>query len=105
GSSYPENYNGNEITPMEGKSLMSAFSDENIEERTLCFEHEENCAIRRGDWKLSKVREKDWELYNIREDRTELHNLRDEYPELLEELKNEWYEWADRINVYPRRKK
>lgn len=105
GSKYPNNYKGNEITPMEGESLIPGLLDENYEERTLCFEHEQHRAIRHGDWKLSKVREKDWELYNIRVDRTELHNLKDEYPELLEELKREWYEWAERTNVFPLRKR
>src|SRR5690625_6750429 len=93
GATYPEQYKGNDITPMEGESLVPAFLGEKTEERTLCFEHEQHCAIRQGDWKLSKVKEKDWELYNIRKDRTELNNLKDFYPEKVNELKKTWYSW------------
>src|SRR5699024_7811012 len=83
GTQYPEEYKGNQITPMEGESLMPAFLGDETEERTLFFEHEKHCAIRKGNWKLAKVKEKDWELYNIREDRTELNNLKDNHLELV----------------------
>jgi arylsulfatase len=87
---------------MEGESLLPAFLGENTPQRTFCFEHEEHCGIRQGEWKLSKVREKDWELYNINNDRTETHNLKDKYPLLVEEMKRTWEEWAKRTGVFPR---
>lgn len=101
GAQYPDEFKGNEILPMEGKSLMPAFKGESEETRTLCFEHEGHCAIRQGKWKLVKVKERDWELYNIDEDRTEMNNLADDYPEFAAELKQTWDEWAERTNVFP----
>ncbi|MBO1514147.1 arylsulfatase [Metabacillus bambusae] len=102
GATYPKNYNGHSILPMEGESLLTAFLGENTPQRTFCFEHEQHCGIRQGEWKLSKVKEKDWELYNINNDRTETHNLKDKYPVLVEEMKRTWKEWAKRTHVYPR---
>ncbi|WP_408011073.1 arylsulfatase [Pseudalkalibacillus sp. A8] len=104
GTSYPENYNGYRILPMEGESMLPAFQGNEAEERIFCFEHEQHCGVRRGKWKLSKIKEMDWELYDMENDRTELHNLKDIYPELVEEMKQTWEAWAQRTNVYPRRK-
>ncbi|MGP4039395.1 arylsulfatase [Gracilibacillus sp. D59] len=102
GADYPEEYNGHKILPMEGESLMPALLDESPQERSLCFEHEQHCGIRRGKWKLSKIKERDWELYNLENDRSEMVNLADQYPYMVEELKLEWKEWAKRTDVFPR---
>ncbi|GLO67948.1 arylsulfatase [Oceanobacillus sp. E9] len=104
GAPYPSQYNGNQILPMEGESLVPAFEGENVAERTFCFEHEHHCGVRKGKWKLSKVREMDWELYDIDNDRTEMNNIKDHYPELVKEMINIWEDWADRTDVYPKRK-
>ncbi|CDQ38614.1 MULTISPECIES: arylsulfatase [Virgibacillus] len=104
-ASYPDQYNGHSILPMEGQSFMPAIRGEKeMEERTFCFEHEQHCGVRKGKWKLSKVKEMDWELYDIEHDRTEMHNLKDNYPELVEEMKGIWEAWAKRTDVYPRKR-
>lgn len=100
--SYPGEFQGHGILPMEGKSLRSALQDDPSESRTLYFEHEGHYAIRRGDWKLVKIKERDWELYNIDTDRAEMFNIAAEYPELVDELRGDWEEWAKRTNVYTR---
>ena len=101
-ANYPLEYEGHKILPMEGESLLPAFKGEEANpERTLCFEHEEHCAIRQGKWKLSKIKERDWELYDIENDRIEANNLSDIYPERVRDLKAIWEEWAARTNVYP----
>jgi hypothetical protein len=51
-TSYPEVYNNREIHPMEGKSLLPSFYGSPIEREYIAWEHEANCAIRMGDWKL-----------------------------------------------------
>ncbi len=104
GVEYPEKYEGHQILPMEGKSMLPAFLGKEEEQRTLCFEHEQHCGIRHGKWKLSKIKERDWELYNIENDRNELVNVADIYPELVEKLTSMWKQWADRTNVTPRPK-
>jgi arylsulfatase A-like enzyme len=104
GVQYPEVFQGNEILPMEGESLMPAFLGEEPTPRTLCFEHEQHCGIRQGKWKLSKIKERNWELYNIDADRTEMNNLANDYPDLVNELKRTWEIWAERTHVHPRAK-
>jgi arylsulfatase A-like enzyme len=102
GATYPNRFKGHEILPMEGESLLPALLGEASTERTLCFEHEQHCAIRKGKWKLVKIKERDWELYNIDTDRTEMNNLASNYPEIVKGLRTTWENWADRTQVYPR---
>ena len=49
---YPRTYQGQDIYPMEGKSLTSIFDNDSIDRDTLFWEHEGNRAVRQGDWKL-----------------------------------------------------
>lgn len=104
GAVYPKENNGHSILPLEGESLLPVFLGEEQNERTFCFEHEQHCGVRKGKWKLSKVKERDWELYNIDKDRTELDNLKEYYPELVKEMIAIWDEWAERTNVLLRHK-
>jgi arylsulfatase len=81
---YPEEFNGEKIIPMEGRSLIPAFTDKPINREALFWEHEGNRAIRLGKWKLvarvernMRFRESDidrWELYDLEVDRTETQN-------------------------------
>lgn len=105
---YPEVYNGHEIIPFEGISLVSSFTSEDSQTRILFYEHQATRAVRYGDWKL--VADKvvnvepyilDWELYNLAEDCSETNNLADQYPEKVHELDSLWDAWAERCNVYP----
>jgi arylsulfatase len=72
-------------------------------DRTFCWEHEGNRAIRKGPWKLVMLgSSKDgWELYNIETDRTESHNLAAEKPDILADLSAEYDRWAHRCDVVP----
>lgn len=71
------------------------------------WEHEANRAVRSGDWKLVlKASQEypfdgDWELYDLGKDRTEMTDLAETYPEKVDEMKNTWANWAQRIKVYP----
>lgn len=110
---YPEEYHGNRIKPMEGKSLVKTFNDADadLDREAIYFEHEGNRAVRMGRWKLvSKTgRNTDWqplpfgkwELYDMENDRTEMHDLSTEYPELVEKMDSMWDNYAHRANVYP----
>lgn len=76
-------YNGREIYPMDGKSLIPWLSgtSNDVHEPTEahCWELYGRRAVRKGDWKLewmdSPYGEADWELYNLRSDPGELLNL------------------------------
>ena len=74
----------------------------------LYFEHQLNCAIRDGDWKLVckgknglAVKDFDWELYNVKADRAELQNVADKNPGKVEALLAKWEKWAVRAKVQP----
>jgi arylsulfatase len=118
GARYPERIGERAIPPHEGFSLRDAFADKAHSREVLTWEHEGNCGIRRGRWKL--VREyimpgglsargnpalqpgcQPWELYDIEADRSELHNLAADNPSLVEELAGLWRQWADRCKVQP----
>lgn len=107
GARYPGYERENKNIPLQGVSLYPAFAGEPFEREALFFEHETNRAIIKGDWKLVAARYGwpwkigDWELYNIKHDPTELHNVIEEYPEIADELEEEWNQWGEENNVLP----
>ena len=102
GAKYPSRYNGNKITPMEGKSLVPAFDNKPIQREALYWEHEANRAVRVGNWKLvARGINGPWELYDLDADRTELNNLAQRYPERAKKLVAMWQRYAERTNVLP----
>jgi arylsulfatase len=46
---YPKVHKGKKLYPIQGMSLLKVLNE--VEERTLYFEHEGNRAIRQGKWK------------------------------------------------------
>ena len=101
GAGYPSRYQGRDITPCEGRSLMPALRGKHSPDGTLYWEHTGNAAIRRGPWKLVRDYPQPWELYDLSRDRAELHDLAAQQPELVAELAREWQVWADRVGVLP----
>ncbi len=99
GATYPTKFQGQPIQPMEGRSLLPAFTNQPIEREALYWEHEGNRAVRVGDWKLSAVNGGPWELYNLKDDRTEVNNLAATMPDKTQELAAQWNTWAERANV------
>ena len=73
-----------------GRSLLPCFADVTSEDRTLWWSHEDNRALRRGDWKISAVKGGDWELYRLSEDRSETRDLSTQNPDLRAELIELW---------------
>lgn len=102
GATYPKEFNGKPVLPMEGRSLVPAFANQPIQRDALYWEHEGNAAVRVGDTKLVRQgRNSPWELYDMRSDRTELHDLAAEQPEKVQELAALWEAWAERAHVKP----
>jgi arylsulfatase len=102
GATYPKEFNGHAIQPMEGRSLKPAFANQSIEREAIFWEHEGNAAVRVSDWKLvRKGAQGAWELYDLKTDRTELHDLAAAQPERAKELAAKWQAWAKRAQVLP----
>jgi len=100
GAEYPKEYNGNVITPMQGKSFAPILYGEKIENTDPIFwEHQGNRALREGDWKLVSKKGKDWELYNLKEDRTELNNVFDTNEELANRMIKAFEVWSEKVGV------
>ena len=99
-ASYPDSFEGHKILAKEGKSLMPLLRGDDYEPRNPMFwEYAGARAVRKDQWKLVAERGKKWELYNIREDRTETNNLIDAKPDLAEELKSLYNQWARRTGA------
>ena len=99
---YPTERKGRPVPPMEGRSLVPAFSGRTIAREAIFWEHEGNRALRLGDWKLvSKEPTGPWELYNLRADRSELHDLAASEPARVREMVATWEQWAKRTHATP----
>lgn len=110
GATYPTKYKGNDIIPLEGKSLVPIFKTGHREGHDyLGFEHfNERAFLSKDGWKLVRPGENaKWELYNLNEDRSGMHNLAAQYPEKVAEMTKAYEAWAKRCMVepYPGQKK
>jgi len=105
GGTYPAEYGGNAITPVEGKSLVPLLRGQEAPIHDAIFwEHEGNSAVRRGKWKLVSAHRRkgrQWELYDIEADRSETENLIEAQPEIAKELQDLYAAWAERCGVLP----
>lgn len=109
GASYPANFKGRDIIPLEGVSLAPrlAGSGETPAPRTFCWEQYGFKAVRQGDLKAvlnargayDKSGTGEWELYDLANDRTELNNLAAARPDELRKLVAAWDAWAERCKV------
>ena len=119
---FPEVVDGVQQIPLEGKSLLSTFTDPNATtgHNEQYFEIFGNRAIYRDGWVACVrryvpweiiqnpakvfVRNFDqdrWELYHVAEDFSEAHDLATQNPEKLKELQAEFDREARRNDVYP----
>ena len=104
GASYPAEYDGHAITPLEGESFLALLEGgEWLREKPMYWEHEGNAAIRIGPWKLvcETSGQGGWELYNMEEDHTELNDLAEREKARVTEMEKRYREWADRADVLP----
>ena len=105
GAEYPRQYHGHEIPPAEGVSLMPAIASADARlqrDQPMCWEHEDNKAIRIGQWKLVTQGNGPWELYNLAVDRTEMNDLAGQRPARVERMAAKWQAWAERCHVQPK---
>jgi arylsulfatase len=100
GASYPREFGGHAIEPMQGVSLRPAFLGKPLA-RTgpLFWEHEGNKAVRDGRWKLVLRHKLPWQLFDMEADRTEQQDLVRKDPQIVAKLEAAWDAWARRTYV------
>jgi arylsulfatase A-like enzyme len=102
GASYPRQFRGQTIQPMEGVSLRGALLGRRLaRSQPLFWEHEGNRAVRSGNWKLVSTFGGAWELYDMAADRVERNDLAGRRPDLVQTLSAQWDAWARRARVDP----
>jgi len=107
GIKHPEQYNGNKVERIRGKSLRGILTNNSS------IPYEKNAFVggemlngkwmRQGDYKAVSVAAPygigDWHLYNIKDDPGETKDLANEHPEILTKLQKQWEEYADGVGV------
>jgi len=93
GGAWPQTLDGKPVPLPHGKSIVSAFAqDGTVKRDALWWLHENNRAIRVGDWKLVSAEKQggQWELYDLGKDRCESNNLAATMPDKVRELEQAW---------------
>ena len=103
GADYPSTFEGRTIKPLVGKSLLPIFRLEDLQRTSpFFFEFGGNKAVIQKEWKLVAAKKSDWELYNLESDPTELENLAEAMPEKVQEMKQLYQAWANKVGVRQR---
>lgn len=94
---YPSEFNNQQITPMQGESLLPVFLGKNVQrEKPIFWEWQNGQAAYHNNYKVVKNGlDNPFELYNLETDPTETKNLATENPEKAEELEKLFLEWKE----------
>lgn len=99
GVTYPDQYNGNKLTPNPGKSLLPVFKGTTFAtDRPLFWEHEGNRAMRMGKWKIVSNVGENWQLYNLDLDGSETKDLAKSNSKMLKEMTSKYEVWFKSVN-------
>ena len=96
GGKYPAKHKGNDILPVEGKSLLPILNGgKRGGHDQIAWQWSGNRALREGKWKLvwDKL-DKRWSLFDLEADRTETNDLASTNPKRVVRLKKDWFAWA-----------
>jgi len=104
GARYPSSYEGRDVLPMEGRSLLPVFQGEQRRgHQAIFWQINRNSgarAVRTPQFKLvTPGPDQPWELYDMIADRTELRNLAGRYPDKAGELAGLYDNWVLRCNL------
>ena len=110
GTKYPEQFNGKNIHPLIGRSLMPVLSGEAIavhQNQGMGWELFEMKGYIKDNWKLLRLPQPfgtgQWQLYDLEKDPGETTDVSDKNPDVKETLIKEWNEYAKQNDVYDHR--
>ena len=90
---------------LAGTSFSYLWTKKKAPERTYCWEHEGNQAIRKGNWKLVKeFQETYWSLYNLATDPTEINDLSGVEAARAKAMMEEYVVWFAKVGARPYKK-
>ena len=100
---YPVEYDGRDLDPCEGQSMLPLFQGNRREgNEWLFWALRDDRAVRRGNWKSVGRGNPDdlnnWELFDLERDRTESTDLAKENPEVLKPMVDAWRRWMERMD-------
>jgi arylsulfatase A-like enzyme len=101
GVAWPTHRLGRATSPPGGVSLLPMLAGGPTVERMLGFSHQNQRAIRDGEWKLVSLDGRAWELYQMTDDRTELHDLANAEPHRVRAMAESYQRWAQGNGVLP----
>ena len=91
GASYPQTFNGHEITTHESKSLAPILAGNEVSrDHPYMFNHANTHAVVLGDYKIVREGKRPWALYNLATNRTETENLASQQPERVQTMAAIW---------------
>lgn len=103
GATRPDQFNGQALLKMEGRSFLPVFKGKTMPERALGWEFNTRRALYKGDWAVQLQAPPygtgEWELYNRKLDPSYRTNLATQYPAKTQELAQDWAEYAQRVGV------
>lgn len=106
-TSYPDEWNGKEVKPLLGASLLPVLEGEtnsiHSDDYVFGMEHAGYAMLRKGNWKILNVERpfdiKNFSLHDLNSDLAEQVDLKQENPEIYTEMLLEWEKFAERVGV------
>lgn len=107
-------YEGRTISPIEGISMLPVLegraSAVHPADEVFADELAGNRFVRKGPWKMTRIPNyffpaaalllpRQWQLYNIDTDRGETDDVAAQYPEKVQELTQDWQQYAARVDA------
>ena len=107
GTSYPGQWNGKEVKPLLGASLLPVLTGEtnsiHSEDYVFGMELAGDAMLRKGNWKILNVdipfQIENFALYDLSTDLAEQVDLKDQNPEKYQEMLAEWGKFTERVGV------
>ena len=107
GATYPEQFNGNKIHSLIGKSILPILSGnvQSVHDNDgMGYELFEMKAYIKGKWKILRLPQPFgagyWQLYDLQVDPGETNDVSNQNPQIKEELIKEWMEYSKTNDVF-----